>query len=578
MPTGQVIHALKDENRDLRKLIAIYESDTAIADMKARCDKRVQGAEEREKRNYICWKKALEANRNLKETNTKLRQEKEHYKREATSLKSRNERLEKSNKHRLAALEDLEEENERLKEESTAKDKQIEALKEEVCRLKAQIDHDGTTNGIPTSQTPLNKQKIIPNTREKTGRKKGGQEGHPKAELGALDEMEVTDTVAHTLSVCPECGGDLEKLEKVTAKDETDYEVKIIKRRHIFPEYRCKECGKVVRKAIPAGLKEKNQYGSCIQALTLALVDLGFISIGRTREILTGIFHGGLAPSEGFIGKVRKKASRLLKGFYEEAREFCLTQRILYWDDTVIFVNTARACFRFYGNEKVAFYCAHAAKDAKGIEADGILSRLTEKTFLMHDHVKYNYRKEFLFRNIECIQHMERELERVYRASGHAWAKDLKGLIQEMIHRRKEYQRSGQEGFSAEETNQFEERLERLLVQGAHENQADSSRYFAGDERNALKKLEEFRWNYFAWIYDFSLPTTNNIAESGLRMTKTKQKVSGQFLKEETASEFAKVRTYTETCKKNGVSEFEALERLMAGNPYTLQEILSANA
>ncbi len=47
------------------------------------------------------------------------------------------------------------------------------------------------------------------------------------------------------------------------------------------------------------------------------------------------------------------------------------------------------------------------------------------------------------------------------------------------------------------------------------------------------------------------------------------------FLKEETAAEFAAVRTYTETCRKNGVNEYEALERLTAGNPYTLKEILA---
>ncbi len=185
----------------------------------------------------------------------------------------------------------------------------------------------------------------------------------------------------------------------------------------------------------------------------MALVDLGFVSVGRAQEIVTGILHRKLSPSEGYVGKVQKKASRLLQDFLKEAREFCLTQRILYWDDTVIFMNATRACFRFYGNEKVAYYTAHEAKDAKGIEADGILANLTEKTYLMHDHVKYNYRKEFLFKNIECIQHMERELERVFRASGHKWAEEMKKLIQEMIHKRKEYQKEGIDSFLQEEWN-----------------------------------------------------------------------------------------------------------------------------
>lgn len=77
-------------------------------------------------------------------------------------------------------------------------------------------------------------------------------------------------------------------------------------------------------------------------------------------------------------------------------------------------------------------------------------------------------------------------------------------------------------------------------------------------------------------LYKRSADDKFDVEVSGtiLRMTKTKMKVSGQFLNEETASEFAKVRTYTETCKRNGVDEFEALYRMMSGNPYTLAEII----
>ena len=575
MYIGRYTDKLLEENRQLKKKIAIYESDTALAQMKALCDRRIQGALDREKRNYDNWMKALEVNKDLKKKNTSLGQEKGKYLSELKGLKRRNTILEENNEHRLSVLRKVQEERDQLKEETNEKDKQIAALKEEICRLKAQIDHDGTTNGIPTSQTPIGKKKVIPNTRQKSGRKKGGQPGHEKKSMEAFREEEITETIDHTLNSCPLCGGDLEKLDEADTKDEADYEVRIIKKRHRFWKYLCKKCGKIVRVPIPKRLKEQNQYGPALQAMALALVDLGFVSVGRAQEIVTGILHRKLSPSEGYVGKVQKKASRLLQGFLKEAREFCLTQRILYWDDTVIFMNTVRACFRFYGNEKVAYYTAHAAKDAKGIEADGILANLTEKTYLMHDHVKYNYRKEFLFKNIECIQHMERELERVFRASGHKWAEEMKKLIQEMIHKRKGYQKEGIDSFTTAETNAFEEKLENLLLRGHREQEADQSRYYSTDEMNAIKKLEEYRWNYFAWVYDFTLPATNNTAESGLRMTKTKQKVSGQFLKEETAKEFAAVRTYTETCRKNGINEYEALERLMAGNPYTMQEILA---
>ena len=573
---GSYTEKLARENGELRQRIAVYESEAVIAEMKAKCDKRINGAIEREKRNYEGWMNALKANKELKERNGALWREKEALRCRNKTLEIRNERLNRMEGQRLDRIEELEEERDSLRTENAEKEKQIKALEEELCRMKAIIDHDGTTNGIPTSQTPRGKNKVIPNTREKSGRKRGGQPGHEKRDLAAFQEKEVMTTEDHAPEVCPKCGGKLERLEEgIVEKDEADYEVRIIRKRHRFPKFRCKECGKITRAKIPERLKEKNQYGPGIQSLALALVDLGFVSVARTQEMLTGILGNSLTPSMGFVGKVQKKAARFLKEFREEAKKVCLTQRVLYWDDTVIFMNTARACFRFYGNEKVAYYTAHAAKDAKGIEEDGILSALTEKTYLMHDHVKYNYRKEFLFRNIECIQHMERELERVFRTSNHSWAYEMKTLIQEMIHKRKEYLKVKTESFTTEETNRFEERLENLLIKARREYQSEKNRYFSTDELNTIKKLEEYRQNYFAWIYDFTLPATNNISESGLRMTKTKQKVSGQFLKEKTAAEFAAVRTYTETCRKNGVNEFEALKRLMQGNPYTVKEILT---
>ena len=42
---------------------------------------------------------------------------------------------------------------------------------------------------------------------------------------------------------------------------------------------------------------------------------------------------------------------------------------------------------------------------------------------------------------------------------------------------------------------------------------------------------------------------------------------------EETAEFYADIRTYIDTCRRNGINEMEALTRLCNGNPYTVQEI-----
>ena len=52
-----------------------------------------------------------------------------------------------------------------LKELAKQRDNKIKELEFEVDRLKALLNIDGTNHGIPTSQTPINKKKVIPNTR-----------------------------------------------------------------------------------------------------------------------------------------------------------------------------------------------------------------------------------------------------------------------------------------------------------------------------------------------------------------------------------------------------------------------------
>ena len=101
------------------------------------------------------------------------------------------------------------------------------------------------------------------------------------------------------------------------------------------------------------------------------------------------------------------------------------------------------------------------------------------------------------------------------------------------------------------------------------------NKYIEDEERKLLNRLYKYKENYFAWVRNFSLPTTNNLSERSLRGIKTKGKVSGQFLSEMNARYFARIRSYTETCYRSGISPYQALVRLMMGNPYTVEGLLN---
>lgn len=122
---------------------------------------------------------------------------------------------------------------------------------------------------------------------------------------------------------------------------------------------------------------------------------------------------------------------------------------------------------------------------------------------------------------------------------------------------------------------QFHKKLDQCFADGWSENEADPDNYGAAWERTLLNRISKYRVPYFLWVEDFSLPTTNNLSERSLRGIKSRMKISGQFESEAAADNHALIRTYIETCRRNHINGIDALDRLCAGNPYTVEEIFS---
>ena len=258
-----------------------------------------------------------------------------------------------------------------------------------------------------------------------------------------------------------------------------------------------------------------------------------------------------------------------------DARQYCLNIPLLFWDDTVIFINATRGCLRFYGNERVALYKAHTKKDRAGLDEDNILALLGPGTVVMHDHNTVNYNADFRFTNAECNQHLERDLQKLADITRHEWPVQLKDLIRSFLHTRKEILLENKFSFSKEEIQDFFRKLNEIMKLAAEEFAKNDCRYAEGEERRLLTRIKKYRDNYFNWVKDFRIPTSNNLSERSLRMVKCREKVSGQFHSVETARHFADIRTYLETCRRNGINEFDALTRLTQGVPFTIEELIA---
>ena len=440
--------------------------------------------------------------------------------------------------------------------------------------------HDGTNTGIPTSQTPIGKRKVIPNSRVITGKKKGGQPGHERHVLEAPSDDEIDVVTAHELRAedyCPKCcGQDNSFTGEREAKYEIDVQINVVKTRHEYYIYECQDCGEYFRTGIAPNLRAQCQYGPMSQAAALSLMGTVNAPINKVRTFLSGLTGGQIEPSEGYIAKLQPRAAAALTTFMEDLRLMLITRSLVYWDETVIMINKARGCLRFYGDEMIAYYTAHLHKDMKSLDEDNVLILLTPDTSVMHDHNKVNYNEKYSFRNLECNQHLQRDLQKSADDTKHPEFLRLKELISKTIHDRKCLIAAGEEVFNDTYTACFESRLNDILVQAEKANNQDFNPYFGQFEKNLIKRIRKYHDNYFAWVYDFSLPTTDNLSERALRCIKSRMKISGQFESVITAGYFAKLKTYIETCRRNGINEIHALTRLCAGDPYTVKEILSS--
>ena len=69
-------------------------------------------------------------------------------------------------------------------------------------------------------------------------------------------------------------------------------------------------------------------------------------------------------------------------------------------------------------------------------------------------------------------------------------------------------------------------------------------------------------------MYDFRVPSDNNLAERDIRMMKVKQKVSGTFRTGKGADIFCRIRSYISAAQKNACNIIHAIQRAFQGNPF----------
>jgi transposase len=161
-----------------------------------------------------------------------------------------------------------------LQEQNAALSALVAALQARVAELERQLGLNSGNSGKPPSSDGLKKKPVrVGSLRERSGRKTGGQKGHPGKTLSRTETPDAT--IDHFPKTCTGCG---EALNEATATGHTARQVFDLPepRPLIVTEHRahaclCGNCGAETRAAFPEEVTAPVQYGARLAAVVVYL-------------------------------------------------------------------------------------------------------------------------------------------------------------------------------------------------------------------------------------------------------------------------------------------------------------------
>jgi len=451
----------------------------------------------------------------------------------------------------------------RLRRQLHALQQRVRGLERQVKDLKARLALNSTNSSRPPASDGLAKAAPKPKSlRTRTGRRPGGQPGHPGRTLQPVprpDQVRV-----HKLERCP-CGAC--RRHSLAAEPVLDYEKRQVFElpqkplevtEHQAEIKRCPVSGRLVTAAFPEGVTAPAQYGPRFKAQMVYFNDEHFIPYQRLSRICQDLY--GQPLSEATIAAANQRTYEHLAPFEQQVVQLLPQAPLNHCDESGLRVAKALYWLHVVSNPQLTFYGVHPKRGTEAMNDLGILPRCTH--WIIHDHWK-PYFAYHQCRHALCNEHHLRELKLLHEEYQEGWAQQMSAFLLDCLERR---QRHGV--LSERQFKQVHARYRAILRQGRRRHPRRAGRQAQSKAANLLDRLEDFDLNVLAFTIFEEVPFTNNGAERDIRMEKTRQKVSGCFRTLHGARVFARIRSYISTCRKQARNILDELQNAVVGNPF----------
>jgi transposase len=428
------------------------------------------------------------------------------------------------------------------------------ALVVRVAELERQLGLNSGNSGKPPSSDGLKKPARVSSLRERSGKRTGGQKGHPGRTLSRTETPDAT--VDHFPEVCGGCGA---ALSEAMAAGHTVRQVfdlpeprPLVVTEHRAHQCQCPACGVRTRAAFPEGVVAPVQYGARIAAFVVYLLHWQFLPERRLARLMADLF--GVSLTTATIASMSQGCAARLQGFAAAVRDQVAAAPVKHLDETGFRIGGQTQWLHIASTVLLTFY---RMSPKRGSLPQGVAG------IVVHDHWKPYYTLKGVLHAL-CNAHHLRELKALVEIEREDWARKMQTLLRRTCHATnlaREQDVQLPPGFIA----LAQRRYDAILLQGFAFHEAQPALVRASGKakirrgrtprrvgHNLLLRLSTRKHDVLRFLSDPAVPFTNNLAERDARMMKLRQKISGGFRCEQGATDFGIIRSVLSTARKQG--------------------------
>ena len=417
-----------------------------------------------------------------------------------------------------------------LLDERSERDARIRELEAEVedlrgrnAKLTAQVNRDFENSSLPSSaQGPARKK--IPNTRAKTGRRPGGQPGHPhhpRRRIAPTKTVVLEDPAGFADDP------DLYKTGSTVAKLVVSAGIAVEATEYVASVWRSRSSGSRVHAPFPGNAADEVSYDGSVKALAFLLTNECCASAAKAKAFLREASQGRLDLSTGMISQLAREFSAKSEPEREEALARLMSAPVMHADFTSANVGGEGRQVLILANDKASMMIARESKGHRGVEStplDGYVGCAVHD----HDTTFYSYGTS----HQECLQHNIRYLIGSIQNEPHlTWNGDMLDLTRKMIRWRKSIDPANPP--ASDELDRvraaFESCYDAILEHAEAEYEKSPPTQYYRDGYNLCKRLRKYKDSELRFLKDLSVPYENSLCERLARVFKRKQRQAIAF-------------------------------------------------